>query len=344
MTYEEIVHDNCTQHSPVSWWPKFAYHYTDVMNAVSILHSGYLYSRSNAQQLGLMHNDNASRQVIDMTQTDAISCVRFYFRPLTPTQYYNEGYKHPQLRYDNDENANTPVPVFFLFDLPVLLSMPDVAFSELPQSGFGSELKSGPEAFAALPFDKIYSNGYEGFEETIKFRRAEILHPSSIQIDRCLNTILCRNSLERITLLDMLRDCDRKNYIKYQQIIKVCREDMFENNGLFLTECRYHENVISISFSDSYAKLRYAQKMQQKNKAWSLKPVCVRLELDWMNSRSIIDHTVTVTQIDYMKASGLVFHGVPNVPHAKSLRMRVFIDEKIMCFVEQSLEEAELIK
>ena len=90
MTYAEIIQNNCEKVNP-SWWPKFAYHYTDVTNAVSILSSGKLYSRVKAGAKGVMENDNASRQVIDMTETRATSYVRFYFRPLTPTQYHNEG-------------------------------------------------------------------------------------------------------------------------------------------------------------------------------------------------------------------------------------------------------------
>ena len=43
MSYGEIIRDNCNHHSPVSWWPRFAYHYTDVTNAVGILEKGVLY-------------------------------------------------------------------------------------------------------------------------------------------------------------------------------------------------------------------------------------------------------------------------------------------------------------
>lgn len=344
MNYFEIIHDNCTHHSPIQWWPKFAYHYTDVTNAVSILDSGCLYSRANVDQLGLMHNDNASRQVIDMTQTEAISCVRFYFRPLTPTQYYNEGYKHPQLRYHNDANANAPVPVFFLFDLPNLLSVPGVQFSELPQSGYGSELKSGPKAFSALNFDSIYNNSLENMEQTKRYRHAEILHPNSMQIDTCLNTILCRNNLERITLLNILKIKNYKNFKKYQNKIKVCKENMFYDNGLFLTECRYHENIISISLSDCYAKKRYTQNIMKKNEVNELKPVVLQLVLDWLNARGTVWHNVTEVKIDYCNTTNIVFHGIPNVPNAKTLRMQVIIDQKPMCFIEQSLEKSELIK
>ena len=87
-----------------------------------------------------MLNDNASRQVIYMTNMSVLSNVRFYFRPLTPTQYYNEGYKHPAIRYDNDSEANIPVPIFFLFDLAKLLSLKGVKFSERRQSGGGQNL------------------------------------------------------------------------------------------------------------------------------------------------------------------------------------------------------------
>lgn len=88
MEYIDIIRDNSENRSPVSWWPKFAFHYTDVTNAVSILSSGFLYSRADATHLRVMKNDNASRQVIDMTDSDVVSKVRFYFRPLTPTQYH----------------------------------------------------------------------------------------------------------------------------------------------------------------------------------------------------------------------------------------------------------------
>ena len=97
MNYRDIIHNNCNQ-SKVSWWPKYAYHFTDVRNAVNILRTGTLYSRIEADERKLMVNDNASKQVIDMTHAAALSNVRFYFRPLTPTQYYNEGYKHRLLR------------------------------------------------------------------------------------------------------------------------------------------------------------------------------------------------------------------------------------------------------
>ena len=220
MSFAETIRDNCKHHSPVPWWPRFAYHYTDVTNAVGILEKGILYSRAKAESMNLMHNDNASRQVIDMTQTEARSCARFYFRPLTPTQYYNEGFKHSQLRYDQDENANTPVPVFFLFDLETLLSLPGVQFSEQKQSGYGSPLQYGEDAFSALNFDYIYSKGPENFTAAKSYRHAEILHQNSLNIDLCLKQVLCRNDIERTTLLNLLKKESPRSFHKYKDIIK----------------------------------------------------------------------------------------------------------------------------
>jgi RNA:NAD 2'-phosphotransferase (TPT1/KptA family) len=69
MSYKEIILNN-EKFAPVRWWPHYAYHYTDIRNAVSILESGMLYSRMQAEELHVMQNDNASRQVIDMTEHD----------------------------------------------------------------------------------------------------------------------------------------------------------------------------------------------------------------------------------------------------------------------------------
>lgn len=344
MAYTDIIRDNCRNHSPVQWWPKFAFHYTDVTNAVSILASGMLYSRSNAEHMGLMQNDNASRQVIDMTQTEAQSCVRFYFRPLTPTQYYNEGFKHAQLRYDDDENANTPVPIFFLFDLAELLSIPGVRFSEQKQSGYGSALAEGEEAFSKMNFDYIYSKGPKNINETKTYRHAEILHKNSMEIDTCLRYIVCRNNVERSTLLNLLKQENLKAFHKYKDRVRIIKEDAFEYNGLYIANCQYHNGIISISFSDTYEKKHYTRTQKAKNSVQELKPVRVRVELDWLNSRGIIGHAANEVLRDYESSADLVYKKIPKYPNARTLRIQVFIENKLMCRMEYALDNAELIK
>lgn len=344
MEYIDIIRQNTENNSPVKWWPKFAYHYTDVSNAVNILDTGILYSRDNAQKMGLMLNDNASRQVIDMTNISIRSNVRFYFRPLTPTQYYNEGYKHPELRYDNDNKANIPVPIFFLFDLAKLLSIKGVKFSERRQAGSGSELYEGIEAFSKLNFKKIYSVGFDNFEENKPFRHAEILHPNFMKIDSCIDTILCRNSVERVTLLNLLRAKNNLQYLKYKDKIKVCKNDMFEYNGLYITECDFFSDTLSITFSDTYFKKRYIHSQMRKNGIEQLEPLTVKVVLDWYTSKNVYEHKETTTTIKYDDINNIIFSRLPFVPSAKTLRIMVYIEDNLMCCVEHSLEQSEIIK
>ena len=342
--YSQIIRENCEKHSRVAWWPLFAYHCTDVQNAVSILDAGKLFSRADADALGLMCNDNASRQVIQMTKTEAISCVRFYFRPLTPTQYYVEGYKHPQLRYDDDEQANMPVPIFFLFDLGKLLSLPDVKFSEQPQSGYGSELYSGAEAFSKLQFDAIYSSGGGDIEKTKRFRHAEILHQGSLPIDACLHSILCRNSVERLTLLELLQERNSFAFQKYKDKIKVYNDRLFENNGLFVADMGYRAGVVSVRFADSREKQLYTRTMQRRNEQESLRPLRVQLLLDWVNARKALHHSTTELKIDYADPPILTFRDLPAVKGAQTLRMQLLIEGNLMCRMERPLENAVILK
>ena len=349
MTFAQIIQDNCAHHSPVSWWPKLAFHYTDVTNAVSILSSGRLYSRSNAQFLGVMKNENASRQVIDMTQTQATANVRFYFRPLTPTQYHNEGYKHPLLRYAGDEGANMPVPVFFAFDLEKLLSMPGIRFSEKAQSGHGAELYSTPEEFSRFHFDYIYGKGFdENWKETLKYRHAELLYPDHFDIHTCLNAVLCRNAVEQTTLLNLLFRKNQKHFYQYAPLIKVCRKDMFENNGLFITGCQYFDNTISVSFSSTNNKKQHTRKEMERQGIASLPPITLRLELEWTKGIAPREETLrklaAIAPVDYQNPQTITFANIPAVPGTRTLHIRIYFNGSIMCYHTQLLAGGDVIK
>lgn len=344
MEYADIIRENCEKHSPVSWWPKFAFHCTDVMNAVSILGSGYLYSRTDATHLGVMKNDNASRQVIDMTNSEIASKVRFYFRPLTPTQYYSEGYKHPNLRYDLDENANIPVPIFFLFDLNRVLSIPGIQFSEFSQAGRGAELYSGVENFSKLNFDYIYDNKYETFETTKPYRHAEIIHSDTMSIENSLKNILCRNGLEKNTLLRLLREQYPLAFEKYHHIVKVYNQDVFFNNGIYISDCSYHDDIINISFSDTYACKHYIDNRLKKLEDKELKPIKVTIGLKWFNSRTIYKQETIESTIDVCNPKSITIKKLPKVPRAKEICIEVFLDGKLMCHSVRTIETVDLWK
>lgn len=122
-----------------------------------------------------MHNDNASSAVIEITDDSAKSLGRLYFRPRTPTQYHNEGYKPESIR-SPQINANCPVPVFFLLDSQQILDLPDVRFVEKGLGHYNamSNLASGPEAYAQLNFDKIYHDGpFEKGSDITQYRHSD---------------------------------------------------------------------------------------------------------------------------------------------------------------------------
>lgn len=332
MSFADIIKRNCDL-SPVKWWPKFAYHHTDISNAISIIQSETLFSRLYAQEEQLMKNDNASFQVIDMTDSKAQSFVRFYFRPLTPTQYYNEGYKHPALRYDSDPNANVPVPIFFAFNLEKMLGDPNVMFSETGQAGHGAVMQSGEESFKALPFDKIYSDG-PADDKVIKYWQAELLYPTSYKITDSLEAILCRNEFEQSMLLSMLKKANEKMFYKYKPFIKVCREKMFEKNGLFLQDIHFDNGKVSFSFANTYKKQYYIFSITRKNDIKdTLAPVKAVFTFEWRNSKQTLKKTYVESFVDYQKTDGIVFTLSP-VERATVLSVEVSLSGDIIGYKE----------
>ena len=332
MEYSKIIQANVDSlPKDIKWWARFAFHYTDLSNAISILQTDKLYSRHKVEEEHLMRNDNASYQVINMTNSQAQSYVRFYFRPLTPTQYYNEGYKHPQLRYDLGQNANVPIPIFFAFDLEKLIQDPKVQFSALGQAGKGSKIESGIDAFANLPFDKIYSDGFVD-DEIRKYRHAELLYPSSYAIGDALEAILCRNEFEQSMLLTMLRNVNLSLFYKYKSKIKVCRDKMFEKNGLFLQDIHLNGDNVVITFVDNYAKKQYIQRMMSVYQIEAIDPIDIVISFDWKNSKGTICKDSASCKFDYANSTGIrcIIHNVK----ASILAIKVECGESLIGYKE----------
>lgn len=338
MDYKDIISENAQRISKISWWAKLAFHCTDVRNAVGIMRSGRLYSRTDAQRLGVMQNENASRQVIDFTNSDVYSYVRFYFRPLTPTQYYNEGYKHPDLRYHQDSSANIPVPVFFLFDLKALLLLPGTKFSPTSQASPGAITQSGAEAFSRLPFASIYDNGLAHSADTRKYRHAEILHSQSLDIDSCLKYIVCRNEVERLTLLNELRADNQTAYDKYKDIIKVGREDLFYCNGFYVEDCAYHSHSLVITFSDTPAQKKFITRQMEKNGLSKLRKISMTISLTWNRQEASVWRHELSASVDMLKDKFFALRNLPELPDADTLVAKVYLEDKLVCHSQHALE------
>lgn len=224
----------------LDWWPKNVYHFTDVRNAVSILNSGILYSRARAERLGVMHVDNARPSVIVKTPADHLKYVRLYFRPVTPTQYNNEGIF--VRRYHRD--GHCPVPVFFLFDLPSLIGRDDAYFSKGTMAMQGYDPSSRRDYFREMEFDKVYHTGT--FSRTqrdaiVQARHAEVVIPDELVLGVELRAIICRTAAERQTLLHGL---DFEPYTKWYNRIRVnSRSQLFESGPRGDARRHYIETV-----------------------------------------------------------------------------------------------------
>lgn len=106
----------------------YIYHFTHLFNAIDIIKSRKILSRNRAEG----HFSNAAGNLVDRRST-AHNYARFYYRPQTPTQFYNEclGWDstlqtswgksyYPQAL--NLGLPKCPMPVFFKFDLEEVVS------------------------------------------------------------------------------------------------------------------------------------------------------------------------------------------------------------------------------
>lgn len=261
MTYNEII-KNIALLLPDSrkWWPKFFYHFTNMDNAFGILEKGWIYGRNEAIESHLMKTENASPSVISITQNKIKEYARLYFRPRTPTQYHNEGYKPRHIR-DELVNANCPVPIFFFFDSESVLKMDGVEFSEVSCAGRDDlMLLSGEDAFSKLPFSKIYHEGKvlpEFRDDIVKHRHAEVVRLGGLPIQGILKGIVCRSVAEKQTLLYLLKTRYAQLYSDYHNLIYYSPKlDLFFNNGIFVKSVEYINNNVMVKLNDKAKRYR----------------------------------------------------------------------------------------
>lgn len=230
LTYQQIINsDLVTKFLPYNcdWWKDYIYHFSDVQNIANILESGYLYSRNMAILLDLMRNNNASEPVMNGTSNDIKNFVRFYFRPLTPTQFRNEGIRAKD-EIHIDHQAHCPIPVFLLFDSIKMLERKDSQFTYEGLASNNVEIYDTIEDFIQAPFKYIYHKGSynpdtEGFIK--KNRQAELIIPNQCDL-KDLNHIVCRTIAEKETLIDLLSPATLS---KYKEKIVVIKNSALQN-------------------------------------------------------------------------------------------------------------------
>lgn len=243
----------------IQWWTSFFYHFTDVHNAVNILKKGWIMSRKYVSDNGIMENDNASKAVIQATNTKSKNYGRLYFRPLTPTQYHNEGFKPHETR-DVEIDASCPVPIFLCLSSLATLQYPGTEFAEKGIAGNRHNIQSGVEAFSHLNFSKIYHNSWYDTKEDSdikEYRLSEVIRENGFPLEPLLQCILCRSIAERETFLYLIKSYSLRMYNSYKnKIFYLPKYQCFFNNGIFIKKATINNSYLILSFNEPWERLK----------------------------------------------------------------------------------------
>ena len=222
------------------WWVDFLFHFTDIKNAVNILNSGFLFSRDEVERQRIDFADSASSQIIDQTDATLTDCVRFYFRPRTPTQYRNEGFRPLNQLF---QGAHCPVPIYFLFDMREIISLNATRFSDGNLASSRRSIFCSADEFIRLPFEDIYEEGK--WYITIP-KQAEVIYPKRISLDY-LKYICCRSQAEYETLYNLLSPVV---WNRWKSKVRIRNPHLlFYKRWLHIEEVRLKKESIDINFN-----------------------------------------------------------------------------------------------
>ena len=325
MNYQDIL-DEFKKSLPkdCQWWPEFFYHFTDAHNAASIIDQGWIYSRAKADKESVMANDNASKVVIETTNSENKIYGRLYFRPLTPTQYHNEGFKPEGVR-NKDINASCPIPIFFLLSVEKTMQLEGVKFAERGISGNRHNIQSGEEEFAKLNFSKIYHNGFYDSKtngDIKEYRQSEVICEGGFPVQPTVRVIMCRSNAERETLLYLLKRYSLRVYEAYKKIIMYKpSQKMFCGNGIFIKEVSVVDNSISLELN--------SKKLRVKNSDDEV-PFSVKIEVTYIgaNGQSLY-FSEGETQMNYCTVENIGMK-LDSIPNCTKVLVKVKFDEEVM--------------
>jgi hypothetical protein len=225
------------------------FHASDIGNIISILRTGYLFSRVRIKNEGLEFVNGASRDIISGTPEVYQDYVRLYFRPRTPFLHNTEGIR-PLGQYDR--GAHCPVPVFLLFDLKSIICETGVKFTDGNLAASRVQIYDDFEGLKNIPFDLVYhdySFPREERDAIVFHRHAEVLVPFKLRLDG-LKYIVCRSKGEYDTLLNLL---ERENVSGFRRLVRQ-RNDLFFKKWTFIEKVDLSSDLITIWFNPDSEK------------------------------------------------------------------------------------------
>lgn len=260
------------------------YHFTHFYNAIDVIRSRKILSRDRAEELGLLKYDSAGSVVFRSSK--AHKFARFYFRPCTPTQHYNEALgADSQLGYYNWRGEwkskypkavglglpKCPVPVFFKFDMEeVLAKIPEKCYYsdknmqsdnpnvyqiiDRPESlGLEYLYSTMQDAYSAAKPDRYSSYNREvhlnEMSKVIRYSQQEFLVMSEFDFNEIKSLkIICYDS----SYAELLKQIFADDPIS-EKIVTHDDESIFERKNRRLYLSSSEDNVyLSTDFEDEY--------------------------------------------------------------------------------------------
>ena len=206
------------------------HHYTDFSNFLSIMNTGFLYSRNLAIKKKVIKNDSANKDIIQKTQEsnkNVLNYVRMFYHSCPPTLYSWEGIK------DNcDNKPHMPIPVLLVFDKNIINHKDIYLTNGNASSNYTRFTKDRKKALLEFDWSMIFSKGpyerifYGLYDITKISRSAEILYPSKISIDN-INAVIFRTTADYKNAVNILGENEKfyvdDDYSKFNHWYSYCK-------------------------------------------------------------------------------------------------------------------------
>lgn len=212
-------------------WAGFVYHFTHLENALNIIKDRKILPRNRAT-----FKNSAGSSFINTTLDEIKNFARFYFRPLTPTQYYNEGLGRETKVGDLPQ---CPVMIFFKFDLKEILEKKEnqcyVSNGNLrhyPTTRFGNNY----EFLKSFNFKNLYCKyGECDHWSFINASQQEFIIKDEFDFSDIVNfQIICRSEFDKDVLVNLIGVddpiidkilVDQSYYYQYNSFVEVESEE-----------------------------------------------------------------------------------------------------------------------
>lgn len=191
-----------------SQWKGNIYHFSHIDNAVEIIKNRKIQSRNKANIKG-----DAAGNVVHR-RGDAHNYARFYFRPQTPTQFYNEflGKDQTDKFFDKARNLGfpkCPIPIFFKFSLKEVLFKNEnkCCVSNGNMQKNATQFKPVELMLDKFNFQYLYSDIGDGLENYMNYSQQEFLVKDELSFKNGeLNDfeIVCPSEADRTLLINLL--------------------------------------------------------------------------------------------------------------------------------------------